>query len=191
MSIFGKKPEDQSQGSNPSSPTSPPSRKTRRSAPEPAGATTGRSYLGAGCELTGEFTGAGSFDCSGSFDGTINISGDVVIGHGGTAKAQIKARRISIDGKLHGDATGTEKVEVGASGHVEGDVRAPAVQFAEGAFFEGNVEMRRLDGADDEGEAAGDGEADREPSAGARKDDATAQPSVGATEDAAASGDSS
>lgn len=66
-----------------------------------------------------------------------------MIGHGGKAEAEVKARRISIEGRLHGDATGTEKVEVGASGHVEGDVRAPAVQFAEGAFFEGNVEMRR------------------------------------------------
>lgn len=170
MAIFGKKPEDQSQGSIPSSPTSPPSRKTLRSAPEPANATTGRSYLGAGCELTGEFTGGGSFECNGSFDGMIDISGDVAIGHGGTAKAQIKARRISIDGRLHGNATGTEKVEVGASGHVEGDVRAPAVQFAEGAFFEGNVEMRRPDGADDQGEPAGDDEADGEPPAGAAKD---------------------
>ncbi len=190
MSIFGKKPEDQSPGSIPSSPTSVAPRKTLRSAPAPADATTGRSYLGAGCELTGEFTGAGSFECSGSFDGTIDISGDVVIGHGGTVKAQIKARRISIDGRLQGDATGTEKVEVGASGHVEGDVRAPAVQFAEGAFFEGNVEMRRPEGADEQGESTSDDDGDREPSAGARKGDAAAQSPAGAAKDAAAPGDS-
>ncbi len=176
MPIFGKKLEDQSQGSIPPSPTSPPPRKTQRSAAAPAGAT-GQSYLGAGCELIGDFTGEGSFECGGSFDGTIDISGDVVIGHGGTAEAKIKARRISIDGRLHGDVTGTEKVEVGASGHVEGDVRAPAVQFAEGAFFEGNVEMRRPAGAEEEGDSAGDAEADAEPLAAAGKDAAVSDDS--------------
>jgi cytoskeletal protein CcmA (bactofilin family) len=88
-------------------------------------------------------SGAGSFECGGRFEGTIDIAGDLVVRHGGSAKAELKARRISIEGRLTGNATGSEKVEVGASGHVEGDVRAPAVQFAEGAFFEGNVEMRR------------------------------------------------
>ena len=187
MSIFGKKLENQSPGSIPPSPIPPPSRKPLRSAPAPA---DGRSYLGAGCELIGDFTGEGSFECGGSFDGAIDISGDVVIGHGGTANAQLKARRISINGRLHGDATGTEKVEVGASGHVEGDVRAPAVQFAEGAFFEGNVEMRRAEGAEEESDSAGDDEPAAEPSAGGDKDDAAVEPSAGGEKDDAVSGDS-
>jgi cytoskeletal protein CcmA (bactofilin family) len=72
----------------------------------------------------------------------VEIEGDVLIGTEGSATAQITARRIIINGRLEGDAIGTDKVEVGASGHVEGDVRATAVLFAEGAFFEGNVEMR-------------------------------------------------
>jgi cytoskeletal protein CcmA (bactofilin family) len=70
------------------------------------------------------------------------MEGEVLIGSEGRATAQLTARRIVINGHLEGDAIGSEKVEVGASGHVEGDVRATAVLFAEGAFFEGNVEMR-------------------------------------------------
>ena len=118
-----------------------------------------RSFLGAGCELKGEFTGEGSFECGGDIEGTIDIAGDLVIGQSGTAKAEIKARRIDIEGRLEGNVTGTEKVEVGAAGHVEGDVRAPAVQFAEGAFFEGNVEMRRTK-AKTSGDEASDSAAD-------------------------------
>ena len=79
---------------------------------------------------------------AGKISGLVEVDGDVVIGSGGSAKAQLTARRIVINGILEGDAIGGEKVEVGASGHVEGDVRATAVLFAEGAFFEGNVEMR-------------------------------------------------
>lgn len=141
MAIFGKKPEQESQ--TPSTLSALPPR-LRSEPPEPMPAAANRSsFLGSGCVFEGEFNGDGSFECSGDFEGTIDIAGDLVIGHGGNARAELKARRISIEGRLRGDATGTEKVEVGASGHVEGDVRAPAVQFAEGAFFEGNVEMCR------------------------------------------------
>ena len=191
MSIFGKKPENKSHGPITSSPAPPP-RKTLRSAPPPAEDGGGRSYLGAGCELIGDLRGDGSFECGGSFDGTIDVSGDVIIGHGGSAVAQIKARRISIDGRLHGDATGTEKVEVGASGHVEGDVRAPAVQFAEGAFFEGNVEMRRPDGTEEESDSAGDDEPAAESSEATDNDGAAAESSGdGDKADKAVSDDSS
>jgi len=145
MAIFGKKPEQGSQTPSTPSVSAAVATPRLRSKPlEPMSAAVGKSsFLGSGCAFEGEFNGDGSFECSGDFQGTIDIAGDLVIGHGGVARGELKARRISIDGRLRGDATGTEKVEVGASGHVEGDVRAPAVQFAEGAFFEGNVEMRR------------------------------------------------
>jgi cytoskeletal protein CcmA (bactofilin family) len=93
----------------------------------------------------GDFNGDGSLECSGDFAGTIDIAGDLVIGHGGTTEADVKARNITVEGRLKGAATGAEKVEVGPFGHVEGDVSAPSVQFSEGAFFEGNVEMRRAE----------------------------------------------
>jgi cytoskeletal protein CcmA (bactofilin family) len=158
MSIFGKKPEQEPQKSSSPSPkptpdpVSPPAspkpkpapaaKPTASPAPAPSAADK-KSFLNAGCELKGEFSGEGSFECGGKFEGTIDITGDLIVGHGGAAKAELKARRIDIEGRLTGNATASKKVEVGPSGHVEGDVRAPAVQFAEGAFFEGNVEMRR------------------------------------------------
>lgn len=101
-----------------------------------------RSYLGPGCVLDGEIEGRGSLECRGTVRGRISLDGDVVIGEGGRAEARITGRHVRIDGELDGDATGTTKVEVGPRGRMEGDVVAPAVSFAEGAYFEGNVEMR-------------------------------------------------
>jgi cytoskeletal protein CcmA (bactofilin family) len=160
MSIFGKKPEQEKRQQPAATPVQPavkpqpqpqpqpqaahaPSVAPQAARATPPAASEKRSFLGTGCSFTGELAGDGSFECTGSFEGNIKVTGDVVIGHGGTAKAELKARRISIEGRLLGDAIGAEKVEVGTSGHVEGDVKAPAVQFSEGAFFEGNVEMRR------------------------------------------------
>ena len=159
MSMFTKKPEQESQVS-PASPAPRPASAARPSSTPPAmPAATGKSsFLGSGCVFEGKFSGGGSFECRGEFEGVIDVEGDVVIGHGGSAKAELNARRINIEGRLQGDVTGTEKVEVGTAGHVEGDVRAPAVQFAEGAFFEGNVEMRRGKAAASDDEASNSSE---------------------------------
>ena len=146
MPIFGKKPDSEPVSSTPrpAGPPAPTPRPRPHPAPQPSPESAPKSsFLGEGCEFEGDLRGRGSFECGGTFKGTIDVEEDLVIGHGGVATAQLKARRINIEGRLEGDASGGEKVEVGASGHVEGDVRAPAVQFAEGAFFEGNVEMRR------------------------------------------------
>ena len=101
-----------------------------------------RSYLGPGCVFEGDIRGSGSLECHGSLTGTVTLDGDVVIGERGRAKGTLCGGRIAVDGCLDGDASGLQKVEVGATGQVTGDIRAPSVVFAEGAVFEGNVEMR-------------------------------------------------
>lgn len=145
MAIFGKKPPAPKSAPvtsrppqpAPAAPPPPPPAPAKSPAPEP-----NRSFLGPGCILEGEIRGDGSLECRGRIAGSVEMDGEVLIGTEGSATAQLIARRIVINGRLEGDAIGSEKVEVGASGHVEGDVRATAVLFAEGAFFEGNVEMR-------------------------------------------------
>ncbi len=101
-----------------------------------------RSYLGPGCVLDGQIEGSGGIECHGSITGRVRLDGDVVIGERGSAKADLYGARVVIDGVLVGNATGSERVEVGVSGQVTGDIRAPSVSFGEGAIFEGNVEMR-------------------------------------------------
>lgn len=107
---------------------------------------TTRSYLGPGCVFEGEIRGSGSLECHGKIQGSVELDGDVVIGERGAAKAQIAGRKVVVDGILEGNALGTERVEVGTTGQVLGDIRAQSVAFAEGAVFEGNVEMRTAKG---------------------------------------------
>ena len=106
-----------------------------------------RSYLGPGCVFDGDIRGSGSLECHGSVTGTVTLDGEVVIGERGRAKGTLCGDRITVDGYLEGDASGIQKVEVGATGQVTGDIRALSVVFAEGAVFEGNVEMRATDRA--------------------------------------------
>ena len=147
MAIFGKKPPAPQKPPVASKPQQPAPVPPAAAPPEPPrpkapAVDPNRSVLGPGCDLDGEIRGSGSLECSGKIKGVVELDGEILIGMEGRAEAQLTARRIIINGRLEGDAIGNEKVEVGASGHVEGDVRATAVLFAEGAFFEGNVEMR-------------------------------------------------
>ncbi len=108
----------------------------------PASPPMTRSYLGPGCVFEGEIVGSGSLECHGRVQGRVALDGEIHIGERGQAVAQLQGSEILVEGTLQGDAIGSERVEVGATGHVVGDLRAPSVAFAEGAVFEGNVEMR-------------------------------------------------
>lgn len=117
------------------------------------GGSSARSYLGPGCTFEGEIRGRGSLECHGTITGTVSLDGVIHVGERGNARAQLSGGKIVVDGILEGDAVGSERVEVGATGQVCGDIRAPSVSFAEGAVFEGNVEMRsarvRKEGSDE------------------------------------------
>ena len=108
------------------------------------------SVLGPSCKLVGEIRGSGSLECNGSVDGTISVDGDIMIGEKGSAKANLSGNHVVINGRLTGNAVGTAKVEVGTSGQVTGDIRAPSVAFGDGAFFEGTVEMRAANRSESE-----------------------------------------
>jgi len=49
---------------------------------------------------------------------------------------------VRISGRVTGNVAATDRVEVAASGILEGDIAAPRIVIAEGAFFKGRVEMR-------------------------------------------------
>ena len=156
MSVLGREPRTIGRpvsrrslaGTEPASPATAREPTTRPAPAASPAAESVRSYLGPGCVLKGDFIGGGSLECQGTVKGKIELTEDIVIGERGTVEARVRARNVTINGRLDGSATGSKRVEVGATGHVLGDICAPAVAFAEGAFFEGNVEMRRVDDDD-------------------------------------------
>jgi cytoskeletal protein CcmA (bactofilin family) len=53
---------------------------------------------------------------------------------------------VRISGKVMGNVVGQDRVEVMATGTVEGDIVAPRVTVADGAFLKGKVEMTSTGG---------------------------------------------
>ncbi|MEO8503675.1 MAG: polymer-forming cytoskeletal protein [Acidobacteriota bacterium] len=130
MSLFGREQQ-------PAKPTSSPS---PVSPVQPSGGRVS-TLVAAGSKVTGKISGPTEVVIEGELEGEIRVEGNAVVGSAGLVKGEISARTIRVAGKVLGNIRGLERVEVLASGSLEGDVSAPRVVIAEGAFFKGKVEM--------------------------------------------------
>ncbi len=77
----------------------------------------------------------------GHVKGAINLSGDLRIGTQARVEAKVHARNVTVEGRLNGDVSADDRVELVASSTVDGNIKAPKIVVAEGARFRGNVDM--------------------------------------------------
>ncbi|MBC7984580.1 MAG: polymer-forming cytoskeletal protein [Candidatus Obscuribacterales bacterium] len=99
------------------------------------------AILGPTLRFKGELSAEEDFILQGSLEGSINNPQCVTIGTEGSVIGDIKARVITVDGKIEGDLYGVESVVVHETGRVSGNIFAPRVGIIEGAFFNGRIEM--------------------------------------------------
>jgi cytoskeletal protein CcmA (bactofilin family) len=97
--------------------------------------------IGSQIKVVGEISGDEDVEILGRVEGTILLKKDLVISSAGTADAKIHAKNVTIAGKVKGDVTADERVELLASASLEGNIRAPKIVISEGAHFRGNVDM--------------------------------------------------
>jgi cytoskeletal protein CcmA (bactofilin family) len=103
--------------------------------PQPVGFET---VLGANSTLEGTFKSNANVRLDGIFKGTLEITGNVLVGETAKIEADINARNISIAGAVRGNVTG-RKVQLLRTGRIWGDIRAQALTTEEGAFIDGKI----------------------------------------------------
>lgn len=118
-------------------------------APEPARsapAAGDQATIGKGLYIKGEITGSESLYVDGKVDGSINLAGNrVTVGRNGQVAASISAREIVVLGKVRGNITATDRVDIRAEGALTGDVAAARISIEDGAFFKGGIDIRKPD----------------------------------------------
>lgn len=120
----------------------PPSRSERSAADGAASTSLGAAgHVAAGSRVEGRITGTADWLVDGELVGTLALDGRVTIGPAGNVQGTLEARAIRIAGRVEGDVVAAERVEVLASGRLEGNITAKRVIIAEGAFFKGSVSM--------------------------------------------------
>ena len=99
------------------------------------------TFFGPKASIEGTVTGSEPVMIEGHVKGTINLTGELRIGVQARVEAKVHARNVTIEGKVNGDISADERVELVASASVDGNIKAPKIIVAEGARFRGNVDM--------------------------------------------------
>ena len=100
-------------------------------------ATFGKSVI-----FKGDLSGDEDLEIEGRVEGKIQLPNhQLTIGAHGRVTAQVEAKHVVVIGHVSGNVTASERVEVQASGIVDGDIQAPRLLIAEGAVVNGSIQM--------------------------------------------------
>jgi cytoskeletal protein CcmA (bactofilin family) len=99
------------------------------------------SWIGSLILVKGDVVSSGDLVIDGRVEGTIEL-GDhsLTIGSDASVIADLVARTVTISGTVKGNVTGAARVELRATGTVDGDITTPAFVMQEGATLRGRVD---------------------------------------------------
>ncbi len=99
------------------------------------------THIAPGTRVKGQITGDTEILIDGELDGDVHVGSRAVVGAEGQVVGSMQARSVRVAGKVRGNVSCLERIEILESGTLEGDLTAPRVVISEGAFFKGKVEM--------------------------------------------------
>ena len=115
-------------------PTPPSSAMSEPAAsPRPVATTTAdQATIGKSLVIKGEVTGSESLYIDGRVEGSINLSGN-----------RVTVGRNVVLGKVRGNLTASDRVDIRSDGSLTGDVVASRISIEDGAFFKGGIDIRK------------------------------------------------
>jgi cytoskeletal protein CcmA (bactofilin family) len=124
--------------------TSSPSEPANAPRPAVVASTADQATIGKSLVIKGEVTGSESLYIDGRVEGSINLAGNrVTVGRNGVVAANINAREIVVLGKVRGNLTASDRVDIRSDGSLTGDVVAARISIEDGAFFKGGIDIRK------------------------------------------------
>ncbi|HUA99151.1 MAG TPA: polymer-forming cytoskeletal protein [Terracidiphilus sp.] len=126
-------------------PASPAVEAPSRPAPATAG-TADQATISKGLSIKGEITGTESLYIDGKVEGSVSLAGNrVTVGRNGQVAANVTAREVVILGKIRGNVTASDRVDIRAEGALSGDVTAARISIEDGAYFKGGIDIRKAE----------------------------------------------
>ena len=96
------------------------------------------TLIGAGAELSGDFTLDGSARIDGKIGGNVTVTGSLILGAGSVVMGDVQAASVLI-----GNINAPEKAELTASAKVLGDIVTTVIVIDEHAVFQGKIDMNQ------------------------------------------------
>lgn len=99
-------------------------------------------FVGHGTVLTGETNFQMMLRVDGHLTGTVTSDGGtLIVGTNGQVDANISVGVATVNGIINGDVIATEKIQLGRTARVMGNIATPRLVIEEGAVFEGGCNM--------------------------------------------------
>lgn len=152
--MWGRKEESDPQSAAPRTPadSGAPAQPAQAVAPSPrsSAATTSSSgvrsaaHIGKSLHLKGEITGREDLLIDGEVEGTVVLEeNNLTIGPNGNVHANVKAKSLTVMGRINGNVRCSERVEIRRSGLLEGDLSTARIVIEDGAVFRGSIDIVR------------------------------------------------
>jgi cytoskeletal protein CcmA (bactofilin family) len=106
------------------------------------GADHETAFFGTKLAVKGNVSGSGNVIMMGRLDGEVDLNGELVVAPPAVVKGDIKAANLTVSGRVGGSLTARGKIHLEKSAVVEGRMSAPRVSMADGASFNGEIEMK-------------------------------------------------
>ena len=99
------------------------------------------TIIGADAKFKGELKFESAAKVLGRFEGSIESKGMVFIADGCACKATISAKEVAVEGRIDGNVTAGDRIELMPTGVVAGDIVAKRMTMAEGASINGHCQI--------------------------------------------------
>ncbi|MEN3013398.1 MAG: polymer-forming cytoskeletal protein [Endomicrobiia bacterium] len=99
------------------------------------------TIIGEGTIFQGSIKSKGSIRVDGRLEGNIIEASQVIVGSKGVVQGDITAHSVIIGGKVNGNITAIESIEIQPGAQLLGDIHTSTLAIGEGAIFEGHCVM--------------------------------------------------
>jgi cytoskeletal protein CcmA (bactofilin family) len=100
-----------------------------------------RTVFGPGTTVRGDVAGGDPVEIRGTLEGDCRIGGLCVVAQGARVLGNIEAAGLVVAGEIEAGTLAAERIEIRATARVRGTITARVVAIADGAFYEGDVQM--------------------------------------------------
>ncbi len=98
--------------------------------------------IGPSTTISGALTSDEDIRIEGHVEGNVLVrDGSLIVAEGGVVTADIRGTRVVVQGRVDGSIMANERIELSPTAQVEGSLSANRVIIAEGARFNGRIDM--------------------------------------------------
>jgi cytoskeletal protein CcmA (bactofilin family) len=103
--------------------------------------TNSKNTLSSDVEIKGNLKFSGELTFEGKLDGEIQTDGALILGDSAVINGNINAQTVVVRGKVNGNITAKEKIDIKSKTELFGDIRAAKLAIEEGVTFVGKTEV--------------------------------------------------